>query len=67
MNCASRILDVEVNPANITWVRLRYRVRFAEATIALSALYQLHFVRVARMGTVPAPHGHFDGGYAVLG
>ena len=37
----SQILDVEVNPADVAGVRIRYRLQTAEYTITLSTLYQL--------------------------
>ena len=37
----SQVVDVEVNPANVGGVRIRYKLGTAEFSIALSALYQL--------------------------
>ena len=37
----SQVVDVEVNPANVAGVRIRYKLGTAEFRIALSALYQL--------------------------
>ena len=34
-------MDVEVNPADVAGVRIRYRLGTAELSIALSAVYQL--------------------------
>ena len=36
-----QVVDVKVNPADVAGVRIRYRLRTAEFSIALSALYQL--------------------------
>ena len=37
----SQVVDVEVNPADVAVVRIRYKLGTAEFSIALSALYQL--------------------------
>ena len=37
----SQVVDVEVNPADVAGVRIRYKLGTAEFSIALSALYQL--------------------------
>ena len=37
----SQVMDVEVNPADVAGVHIRYRLGTAEFSIALSALYQL--------------------------
>ena len=37
----SQVVDVEVNPADVAGVRIRYKLGTAEFRIALSALYQL--------------------------
>ena len=37
----SHVVDVEVNPADVAGVRIRYKLGTAEFSIALSALYQL--------------------------
>ena len=37
----SQVVDVEVNPADVAGVRMRYKLGKAEFSIALSALYQL--------------------------
>ena len=44
----SQVVDVEVKPADVTGVRIRYKLGAAELNIALSALYQL---------VVPNPSG----------
>ena len=70
---------MEVNPADVAGVPIRYGLGTAEFSIALSALYQLLLLdpqrgcsvlsglRVAGVGTVPPPNGHLGGEYAVLG
>ena len=37
----SQVVDVEVNPADVARVRIRYKLGNAKFSIALSALYQL--------------------------
>ena len=37
----SQVVDVEVNPADVAGVRIRYKLGTAEFSIALSAPYQL--------------------------
>ena len=37
----SQVVHVEVNPADVAGVRIRYKLGTAEFNIALSALYQL--------------------------
>ena len=37
----SQVVDVEVNPADVAGVRIRYKLGTAEFSIALSALYSL--------------------------
>ena len=37
----SQVVDVEVNPADVAGVRIRYKLGTADFSIALSPLYQL--------------------------
>ena len=37
----SEVVDLEVNPADLAGVRIRYRFATAESSIALPALYQV--------------------------
>ena len=74
MNCTSQIEDVEVNPADVARVSIRYRLPSTPspsppctAAPPQPAAGVLYFVRVSRMGTVPARHGHLGGEYAMLG
>ena len=41
MNGTVKVVDVEVNPADVAGVRIRYKLGTANFNIALSALYQL--------------------------
>ena len=45
-------MGVEVNPANVAGVRIRYLLGTSECSIALSALYQLLLLNPHRGGSI---------------
>ena len=67
---------MEMNPADFTEVRIRYRLDNAELSIALSDVYQLLLLKPQRGCSIlsglrgwersPPPNGHLGGEYAVL-
>ena len=67
---------MEVNPADVAGVRIRYKLGTAEFSIALSARTSCccstpagvrHPVQAAGVGALPPPHGQVGGENAVLG